>query len=283
MRRWLSWLGEHRGVAFVAVVIYAGVTIAIHEVVNGLVRGAQQQLGPKPFLIVACGLMTIAGAALIRALVHVRPPRRMALALWATLIAILALLAYLFLFTVVSEAVHYVQYAILTLLVFPLASRVGEAMLWANLIGIIDEANQYWVLHADWGIYFDWNDVLVNAIGALLGGLLLASAASPLESSRTDRWRISPPLLLTLGLLAGGSVGVATGGIALHTKAKAERSSAAKIVLDRGDLSGDPFWTTAAWAQKSYHVMSTRGGALGLLVFAIFAAGVDRPRQGATG
>ena len=55
------------------------------------------------------------------------------------------------------------------------------------LLGAVDEGYQYWILHRDWGIYFDFNDVVINALGAGLGVVFLLAT--------TDRSTLSvaPP------------------------------------------------------------------------------------------
>ncbi len=39
----------------------------------------------------------------------------------------------------------------------------------AVVFGMLDEAYQYWWLHRAWGVYYDFNDVLLNIIAAALG------------------------------------------------------------------------------------------------------------------
>lgn len=276
MSRALAGLERHRGAALWIVAIYAVVTIRIHELVNGLVRGAQGSLGPTLFFALAWGLVALAGAALLWAIARAPRQQRARLAAWAALFAVAALFAYFFLFTVVSEAVHYLQYAILTVLLFPLARRIGAAMLWATLIGVVDEAHQYWVLHPDWGVYLDWNDIVVNAIGALVGGLCLAIAVEQ-PSRRAPRRTLSAAFVLTAAILMAGWALVATGKIALHAGASGARPAGVWMLLDRGS-GGGPFWMTAEWAGKRFHVLSAPAGACLLAAFAFFAAAVDRVR-----
>ncbi|MEZ5312423.1 MAG: hypothetical protein R2862_01615 [Thermoanaerobaculia bacterium] len=149
-RRVASWLALPTAVHAALAVAYSAVTIAVHEQVNELVRALQQSLGHATFYAVACGLLAGAAMLLLVAVARTagggaggsspgccsRAARRRSL--------------YHYLFTVVSEAVHFAQYALLTVLLYPLVRRIGASMLWATLVGLLDEANQYWVLHADW-------------------------------------------------------------------------------------------------------------------------------------
>ena len=63
--------------------------------------------------------------------------------------------------------------------------------------------------------------------------------------------------------------------MAIRTPA-AGRPPQAFTVLDRSDTSAQPFWVTAEWAQKRYHVLQTEAGAALVALFAIFAFAVDR-------
>lgn len=277
MKRALAWLGEHRLAAVLIVTVYAAVTIRIHEVVNTLVRGAQRSLGQPLFTGLAWAVLFVAGAALAVAIARAPRSDRPRLVAWALLFAVAAALAYVYLFTVVSETVHYAQYAILTALLLPLVRRIGAAMLWANLVGVADEAHQYWILHRDWGVYLDWNDIVINAIGALLGGLCLATALG-FAADSPPRRRPSAAFGLTLALLLSGWALVAAGRIVLHAGPGGERPPGSWTVLDRGPGEG-PFWMTADWAGKRFHILSAPAGASALAAFALFAFAVDRGRR----
>ena len=273
LARVLERLAERPLLAAALASVYALISIAAHERVNRAVRGLQQAAGPDRFRLAVAALAVALAAALALAIARQDRPRRLRLALGFALWIVAALLAWRYLFTVPSEGVHYPQYAVLTILLYPLSGGIGGAMLAANLVGILDEANQFWILHPDWGIYLDWNDIVLNALGALLGGLLLA-----LAGARPARARGRLPALAlaaTALLLAGGSLLVAAGKIALRTPASG-RPAGAWTVLDRADTSAQPFWITAEWAQKRYHVLQSEPGAALVALFAVIAVAVDR-------
>jgi hypothetical protein len=268
------------------VTVYAFATIALHERVNQAVRALQQRLGPGPFLALVAGVAAALLLLLARAIARRPSPRRARLVFALVLWVAAAALAWRYLFTVASEGVHFPQYAVLAILFFPLAGRIGAAMLAANLVGVLDEANQYWVLHPDWGIYLDWNDIVLNALGALLGGLLLAAAGVEEAAQARHRrraGRLSAPFVVTALLLALGSLLVAAGRIALRTPSGRPLPASTWLVLDRGDTRAQPFWVTAEWAQKRYHVLQSEGGAALVAAFALLALAVDRRGGGEPG
>ena len=66
------------------------------------------------------------------------------------------------------ERIHYPQYGLLTWIGYKATGKPFNAAVMAFVIGIADEAHQYWVLYAnDRIVYFDWNDVVLNLIGVL--------------------------------------------------------------------------------------------------------------------
>lgn len=254
-------------------------TIVAHEVVNQRVRALQGRLGPATFAALAGSVAVLLVAAFIVALARSPRAGRAPLAIGFVLWLAAAAVAYRYLFTVVSEAVHYVQYAGLVLLLFPLLGRIAAALLAANLIGIADEAFQFWGLHPDWGVYLDWNDIVLNALGVLLGGLLLALAG---VASRPDARATRRLFAATTALLVAGAALVLAGKIVPHAGADRERAANAWLLLDRGDVSSQPFWVQADWAQKRFHVMLPGAGASAVALFALLALAVDRrERRGA--
>ena len=66
------------------------------------------------------------------------------------------------------ECIHYLQYAILGLLVRSLVDGDVLTLLCCNLVGMSDEFVQY-VLNPHYTKYLDFNDMVLNMIGAMVG------------------------------------------------------------------------------------------------------------------
>ena len=80
-----------------------------------------------------------------------------------------------YLFVVNIEFVHFPQYALFAILLFPLIGNYTSTLIWTTLAGMIDEAYQYFYLAPLDTAHYDFNDVLTNLIGAVFGLLLLRS------------------------------------------------------------------------------------------------------------
>lgn len=79
------------------------------------------------------------------------------------------------LFVINIEIIHFPQYAIAAVLLFPLTKNYNASLLCAVLLGVIDEGYQYFVLAPELTYYYDFNDVVTNLVGAVFGLLLLRS------------------------------------------------------------------------------------------------------------
>lgn len=72
------------------------------------------------------------------------------------------------------EIVHFVQYAILAVLIFPIYQDYTATLFWAIMLALWDEAYQYWILNPQYD-YYDFNDIILDLLGTTLGLLLIAS------------------------------------------------------------------------------------------------------------
>ncbi|MCB1888057.1 MAG: VanZ family protein [Rhodocyclaceae bacterium] len=180
----------------VAAVGWVALTAAAHlEFSIWLVSPRQTPFGPFAFkalvpwlaLVTGGGLLWLAGRQVRAA--GLRSHRAIAWAVW--LMAVVAVDRWLT--YSVNELAHYPQYALLGWLLAraldPRRDRLVAArvLVLATLMGAADEAAQYLWVAATYGDYFDFNDVLVDTLGAALGLLVYYPATA------CRRWQ-RPPL-----------------------------------------------------------------------------------------
>ena len=117
--------------------------------------------------------------------VKVRGVSRRALAVLLVLVAV----AHSLLVVNGIEAIHYPQYALLAWVIA--GARWNAETTWAatTVLGAVDEAWQWQMLPRAQPGYFDWNDVVLNAIGAALGLIVVARLAGQPPSGR---WPLRP-------------------------------------------------------------------------------------------
>jgi hypothetical protein len=86
------------------------------------------------------------------------------------------------------EAIHYPQYALVAWLLARTGMGLQRSWLTATALGAVDEIWQWQTLPRAVPGYLDWNDILLNAVGAALGVLVVVrmrrapSAEAPLSN-----------------------------------------------------------------------------------------------------
>lgn len=88
------------------------------------------------------------------------------------------------------EMVHFIQYAGMAILLFPLIRRYGETLFWTTLLGALDEAWQYFYLAPQRTDYYDFNDVIINLVGGALG-LIIVRLVQPYFTLGKNQWKKS--------------------------------------------------------------------------------------------
>jgi len=99
----------------------------------------------------------------IRAIVY------LAMTLLLTTVAVYGLVV------VYSELVHFPQYMLLAILLFPALRSYHFTLVICSVLGAIDEGIQYWYLSPQRTDYFDFNDVVLNMLGSAWGLLALGA------------------------------------------------------------------------------------------------------------
>ncbi|MFI5394441.1 MAG: hypothetical protein ACHQ9S_02810 [Candidatus Binatia bacterium] len=151
--------------------------------------------------------LSFAALAILAVLVVASRRQRWPLVLPATAgLVALAVLAHQLLLVASIENIHYPQYALLAFLLG--RSRLSFEASWldATALGAVDEAHQYLFLHRGRPEYLDWNDIVLNAIGAAFGiiALLLFSDARSGVSLCASRTAAAILLLVLAGALVLG-------------------------------------------------------------------------------
>jgi len=184
------------------------------------------------------------------------------------------------------EVVHFPQYAVLGGLAFAATGRYGSSMLWCTPGAMVDEGYQYFYLYAGRGIHYDFNDVVLDSIGAGFGLVLVFICATP--ASRLNAGMPCRPMsilkcqsLWTSGALAAFSLSLYLTGFLRLLPDPQHRPLA--IVLRRGGPS-TMFWTPTTWG-KTYHELQPLEWLFITVVLVVVYSMMDfiRPGQGARG
>jgi hypothetical protein len=293
LNRLVIWLSTNRLWTAVLVTAYTLAIILTHDLFEAAAFWARDRLAgtnsiPEvrwnlivswvciPLLVILCAWVI----GQIR-----KSDRRLLLSVYWLCTVLLAVAAYKRLFVMNIEAIHFIQYAVLAVLLFSLTHRFGETVFWVALVGAADEAFQYLVLHGDRVVYYDCNDLLLNAIGAGFGVLVVAGLPAGREVHQqagaysTRKMLLSPAFAAAVVLVVAITLAWATGHLRLFPHDEATEWT---LVLRRcGPVSR--FWLHTSWG-KTYHEVQPAEGALGALVLIAFYTVLDfRMRAGLGG
>jgi hypothetical protein len=167
MKKLLGWLEVNRLINILLAVVFFLAVVVFHDEVTRLVLKLRRSISVDTYNLLFT-VATILGFGIWIAWLWPKMKKPHTLkAVWVFLVPTLVLITLFFLFmqTYAIEAVHFFQYAILAILLFPLVKSYGATVFWATLLGIMDEVYQYVILTPDFN-YFDFNDVLLNLLGA---------------------------------------------------------------------------------------------------------------------
>ncbi len=166
----------------------------------------------------------------------------------------LASIAFHMLLCMNIEVIHFPQYAILAVMLFALTGSFGQTILWATMAGLLDEGYQYFYLHAHWGTYLDFNDVILNTLGAGFGLVMLYGCGVHAGSIRTRNPHSRVRTLTSSAGVATGILVVTCAAMCAFGLLRVVRPLDAHpwtIVLRRSG-SSTRFWTPTEWG-KTYH------------------------------
>ena len=259
MIRLISFLAGRRGFTFVITGIYLFFIVFYHRKVSAVFDWLRDsysfELYNAAALQVSLILLIFFSAFVYTGLKKLKEKLKAGI-LWCYSL-LLVLLSYFLLITVNIEVIHFIQYALLAVPVFALVLRYGETVFWVTLMGAIDEAYQYFVLYRDNNtVYFDFNDVILNLVGAGIGVTLIYTLA---HSKNDVSFSASPPerkgfkspvitMTLAVSLLILGLY--STGFIKSHP----EENGAGTFIVSSRQSAAPGFWTVPE-KSKPFHIV----------------------------
>lgn len=214
IERAVGWLEKHRAVNLLLVLVYIGFLLFAHDVfVNISVAVMNHFSIPVYEKLVAAMLVFIVLGAVSAGIYFLRTRtlnRRLGVFLALTL---LLLVVHFFVLTEMNvEFIHAFMYGGLALLLFPLVGRFGGAVVLGLPVMLVDEWYQYIILFPDYVHFFEWNDIVLDVLGA---GLFVAGlGVLGIKSNRGDTpihkraevWLLTGFVLITGVLLASCAI-----------------------------------------------------------------------------
>jgi hypothetical protein len=247
--------------------VFAAVAIGnlfLHVPISSACDALYARIGRGPYerlTLLGIGALSIGAALLLlrgRAAALRRP--RVAAALVLLAAATVAVQRWLLVSNI--ELIHFPQFGLLAALLF--AAGLGPQAAWigATFSGVLDETYQHLVVYAQVpGTYFDYNDIVLNALGAAWAVAMLAGGGAGETRRDAGRWLVV--LRATLLVALAAALWLAPPRLA---------------AIDRF-----PYWCPAlarAATGLDYHVMNASEGlAALLLIWGLVAVATRGPRR----
>ena len=267
MNTLITRLSERRVVTVLIAGTYYAIGVLCHRRVSDLFDALRNTLSFKRYdtLMFDSGLflMAVLFASCLVKIMHGREARTLKL-LYLLFTGCLLAAAHHALIVFNIENIHFPQYAVLAVLVFALVGRFGETVFWVTLLGALDESYQYFVLYGNNNtVYLDFNDIILNLVGAGLGLVLVYALSDPLPApvargtGPPKRFFSSPAASAVVVLLLGYLLIAASGSLPFSREADA---SVGQIALSRRPLPRS-FWLEPKIGKK-FHILHPPGAML---------------------
>jgi hypothetical protein len=258
MDRLIAWLSERKLFTVILACTYLAVVILLHRDVSAIFDWLSEKLSFKVYndliFLVSLMVMVVCGVFILMRIV--KGERRCLKTIYWIFTAFLVVISYKMLVVFNVENIHFPQYAVLTLPIFALFKHFGATVFWVTLSGAFDEGYQYFVLYRNNNIvYLDFNDIVLNLIGAGIGVALiytlsdLKSESLAFHANSSRKWNKSIIFTITACILFGGVSLYAAGTLRFYPEANAPNTL---IVLSRIPAPTQ-FWTIPTHG-KPFHI-----------------------------
>jgi hypothetical protein len=264
----MSWLGSRPWVNAGLVLAYLLFILFMHDFFVSLSVQTMFRISLERYDLVVGLIALLAGSALLFFLgrMWIKIPEQTGLKFMLLLTTLLLIgIHSQVLFVMNAEIIHSLQFGLLACLLFPLIRNFGLTIFLTTIFGYLDEFVQYQILYPDWETYFDFNDTVMDQLGAGLALILLFSAG--VRRAEVRPWReylrnpvilVGSMLILVLLILYQFSFIVAWAGQAeMHTL----------FMLNEAE-GPDGFWQCFEYSGERYHVLKPAEG-IGMNLFLI--------------
>ena len=273
LRRMIDWLERHRGLNLLFIGVYFAIIIAMHDVLANLSVSIVAEISlPTYDVVIACiGL----GLALLALWILIRNGRRHRHRFPTQILlgagTLILLLVHSRILSVMNiEAIHFLQFMFLAMLVFPLFRRVLPTLAITLIFAFADELYQYLLLYPERESYLDFNDVIMDLYGMGMGMVFLISAK--VEWNDPIKFTRHPVFYIWTSILTLTTILLATGTFAFY---QTEQTKNALFFFNENPPGG-PFWVEFYESGISFHILSPWEGAIILLAVLGFYSIADR-------
>jgi len=277
MNRIITFLQKHKTLNIALALVYFVLIVLLHDVVGKQFGKLDDAVGRARYnqIITNVGL-AIFGIYMLYLAIQLIKGKQLFYKLFYLITTLLLIyLSFEILMVVKMEIIHFLMYLFLAVIMFPLIGRFGETIFWVTVLGALDEAYQYIILYPLRADYFDFNDVVINLLGAALGVILLWISGVIATKPIYKPWYKSMPVKFCLVVVGIGLVLFATGTLSFYP----DNSESSPLLFSRELSHG--FWKTVpgpTWV--TFHVMQPIEGLISLFYLFSFYLMMDYVNAG---
>ena len=256
MQRFIDFLKANRVLNLLLLAGYYLAVVMLHVVVGKMINKSFKTVSRGTYngIILTLSVVALSVTAWILWSRYHRHPARKNIR-WLvgySLVAIVSSFAVLFVINI--EAIHFVQYAVMGLLLYPLTESATATMIFGTIAGAVDELYQYLVLDSR-ATYYDFNDVFLDSVGTGLGLLCLAIMGIAF-GRRQGSWYKRAEWVLPLIMLIVLVIMALVGEFSIHL----DPTSPASFTLIKSIPEG--FWHYPKGPYARFHILTPLPGLL---------------------
>ena len=261
---------NRQGPLLIATILFYIASVLPHEIVGSIIgslfKNVSRAVYDRTLLIIVVVAITFYSIFIIRSLLKNRARMNKGLLYLVMTIALCAI-AMRYLIVVNVEAVHFLQYGVLSVLVFHLVKRYDYTCWIILLLAFFDESYQHFFLTPNTFAYLDFNDIFLDQIGAGFG---LSSLYCLNRQSGPSNKRTKFGLILVYATLITTGLILYVTGIMSIWPTPGEPQAAIEIF--QKPIEG--FWTTVRKVHQ-FHIFRPLEGTLISMVMVFIYSRLD--------
>jgi hypothetical protein len=268
----IYWLEKHRIVNLILVCLYAAFLLFAHDIFVNLSVAIMNALSMAIYEKVVAIVLVLIAIGLVGTVLSVVRNGQLELRFVGFFGGtLLLLIAHFFVLTEMNvEFIHAIIYGLLALLLFPLVGRFAGAIVLGLPIMIFDEWYQHMILFPHYTMYFEFNDVVLDLLGAslLISGIGMLGARSSLKHRpiymRLEVWFLVTAPFLTILLIYS----------CLMVSYSIDSCENTWLVLNKFPELHD-FWYVHPAIGSTFHILKPMEGFLLIVGLCIACLGMD--------
>lgn len=269
MNRSINWLTERKYISFLLLSIYYLMVVLPHEQVGQFVvwvfKEATRATYQITVAVLGSGIFLVFLFYIFQNIKHLAEKRILYLYLFTTVTFMLISFKTLIIHNI--EIIHYAQYAILILFLYPLTKTMISSLFWATILGALDEAYQYLYLAPNRTDYFDFNDIILDLLGAAFGIIWIYSFYQNNIGGKHFKKQINIIISAVIIIVIIVTIGVLTSNLYIYP---VDNINLSAIVLVKKIEPN--FWSHITHLNVKYHIVQPLEGliVISLLLFFYF-------------